>query len=60
MRRPAGTPAQAATRRRINRQREAEDSIHGDPLIQQMMQQFGAVIRQDTIEPVEAPVPQAS
>ena len=54
------TPAQAATRRRINRQREAEDSIHGDPLIQQMMQQFGAVVRQDTIEPVEAPVPQAS
>jgi len=54
------TPAQAATRRRINRQREAEDSIHADPLIQQMMQQFGAVVRHDTIEPVEAPVPQAS
>ncbi len=54
------TPAQAATRRRINRQREAEDAIHGDPLIQQMMQQFGAVVRHDTIEPVEAPVPQAS
>jgi len=54
------TPAQAATRRRINRQREAEDSIHGDPLIQQMMQQFGAVVRHDTIEPVEALVPQAS
>ncbi len=54
------TPAQAATRRRINRQREAEDSIHADPLIQQMMQQFGAVVRDDTIEPVEAPVPQAS
>ncbi len=54
------TPAQAATRRRLNRQREAEDSIHADPLIQQMMQQFGAVVRHDTIEPVEAPVPQAS
>ncbi|MGB7648970.1 MAG: DNA polymerase III subunit gamma/tau C-terminal domain-containing protein, partial [Pseudomonas fluorescens] len=53
------TPAQAATRRRINRQQEAESSIHGDPLIQQMMQQFGAVVRQDTIEPVDAPVPQA-
>lgn len=48
------TPAQAASRRRINRQREAEASIQGDPLIQQMMQQFGAVVRQDTIEPVEA------
>ncbi|WP_419789971.1 hypothetical protein, partial [Pseudomonas bubulae] len=43
------TPAQAATRRRLNRQREAEDAIHADPLIQQMMQQFGAVVRHDTI-----------
>jgi DNA polymerase-3 subunit gamma/tau len=39
------TPAQAASRRRANRQREAEESIHGDPFIQQMMQQFGAVVR---------------
>ncbi|PRA54208.1 MULTISPECIES: DNA polymerase III subunit gamma/tau [Pseudomonas] len=52
------TPAQAASRRRADRQREAEDSIHGDPFIQQMMQQFGAVIRNDTIEPVEALVTQ--
>ncbi|ROM71107.1 hypothetical protein BK653_04315 [Pseudomonas brassicacearum] len=54
------TPAQAASRRRANRQREAEESIHGDPFIQQMMQQFGAVVRHDTIEPVEAPVIQGS
>ncbi|MEG8233053.1 DNA polymerase III subunit gamma/tau [Pseudomonas orientalis] len=53
------TPAQAATRRRLNRQRDAEASIQADPLIQQMMQQFGAVVRHDTIEPVEAPAPQA-
>ncbi|WP_318183102.1 DNA polymerase III subunit gamma/tau C-terminal domain-containing protein, partial [Pseudomonas fluorescens] len=52
------TPAQAASRRRANRQREAEESIHGDPFIQQMMQQFGAVVRNDTIEPVEALVSQ--
>jgi DNA polymerase-3 subunit gamma/tau len=52
------TPAQAASRRRADRQREAEESIHGDPFIQQMMQQFGAVIRNDTIEPVEALVSQ--
>ncbi|WLI14504.1 MULTISPECIES: DNA polymerase III subunit gamma/tau [Pseudomonas] len=52
------TPAQAASRRRANRQREAEESIHGDPFIQQMMQQFGAVVRHDTIEPVEALVSQ--
>ncbi|UZE25503.1 DNA polymerase III subunit gamma/tau [Pseudomonas sp. B21-056] len=54
------TPAQAASRRRADRQREAEESIHGDPFIQQMMQQFGAVVRHDTIEPVEAPVTQGS
>ncbi|KJZ60092.1 DNA polymerase III subunit gamma/tau [Pseudomonas fluorescens] len=52
------TPAQAASRRRANRQREAEESIHGDPFIQQMMQQFGAVVRNDTIEPVETLVTQ--
>ncbi|WP_434572974.1 DNA polymerase III subunit gamma/tau [Pseudomonas sp. Z3-8] len=54
------TPAQAASRRRADRQREAEESIHNDPFIQQMMQQFGAVVRHDTIEPVEAPVTQGS
>ncbi|CAI8832958.1 DNA polymerase III subunit tau [Pseudomonas sp. IT-347P] len=52
------TPAQAASRRRANRQREAEESIHGDPFIQQMVQQFGAVVRHDTIEPVDALVAQ--
>lgn len=52
------TPAQAASRRRANRQSEAEASIHADPFIQQMLQQFGAVIREDTIEPVDAPVAQ--
>lgn len=52
------TPAQAASRRRANRQREAEDSIHGDPFIQQMVQQFGAVVRHDTIEPVDALITQ--
>ncbi|WP_024776779.1 DNA polymerase III subunit gamma/tau [Pseudomonas corrugata] len=54
------TPAQAASRCRADRQREAEESIHSDPFIQQMMQQFGAVVRHDTIEPVEAPVTQGS
>ncbi|WP_085577572.1 MULTISPECIES: DNA polymerase III subunit gamma/tau [unclassified Pseudomonas] len=52
------TPAQAASRRRADRQREAEESIHGDPFIQQMVQQFGAVVRHDTIEPVDALVAQ--
>ena len=52
------TPAQAASRLRGERQRQAEASIHGDPFIQQMLQQFGAVIREDTIKPVDAPVAQ--
>ena len=50
------TPAQAAARRRADRQRQAEAAIHGDPFIQQMMEQFGASIREDTIAPVDAPV----
>ncbi|MEX6502732.1 DNA polymerase III subunit gamma/tau [Pseudomonas zhanjiangensis] len=49
------TPAQAAARKRANRQREAEASIHNDPLVQQMIQQFAAVIRADSIEPVDTP-----
>lgn len=47
------TPAQAAQRRRAERQRAAERSIQADPLVQQLMQQFAAVIREGTIEPVE-------
>ena len=52
------TPAQAAARRRADRQRQAEASIHADPFIQQMLEQFGARIREDTIAPVDAPVGQ--
>lgn len=47
------TPAQAAARRRDERQRAAEQSIQADPVVQQLMQQFAAVIRDGTIEPVE-------
>ncbi|MFK3795039.1 DNA polymerase III subunit gamma/tau [Pseudomonas sp. NPDC088444] len=50
------TPAQAAARRRADRQRQAEASINSDPFIQQMMEQFGAFIREDTIVPVDAAV----
>ncbi|WP_079201700.1 DNA polymerase III subunit gamma/tau [Pseudomonas sp. CC6-YY-74] len=50
------TPAQAAARKRANRQRQAEESIHSDPLVQQMIQQFAAVIRVDSIEPVDVQV----
>ncbi len=48
------TPAQAAARKRAERQRAAELSIQSDPLVQQMIQQFAAVIRDGTIEPVES------
>jgi DNA polymerase-3 subunit gamma/tau len=51
------TPAQAAARRRADRQRQAEASIHADPFIQQMLEQFGAIIREDTIAPLDAPAP---
>ena len=50
------TPAQAAARKRIERQSRAVASIHADPLVQQMLQQFGAVVRADSIEPVDAAV----
>ncbi|MBF8747157.1 DNA polymerase III subunit gamma/tau [Pseudomonas monteilii] len=52
------TPAQAASRKRAERQQDAVASIEQDPLIQQMIKQFGAKVRQDTIEPVEALVSQ--
>ncbi len=52
------TPAQAAARKRAERQQDAVTSIEQDPLIQQMIKQFGAKVRQDTIEPVDALVSQ--
>ncbi|WP_455923627.1 DNA polymerase III subunit gamma/tau [Pseudomonas putida] len=53
------TPAQAASRRRNERQGEAVASIHADPFIRQMISQFGASVREDTIEPVDALVSQS-
>ncbi|WP_287028289.1 DNA polymerase III subunit gamma/tau [Pseudomonas sp. UBA6310] len=47
------TPAQMAARKRAERQHLAEVAIQSDPLVQQMIQQFAAVIRDGTIEPVE-------
>ncbi|WP_019412330.1 DNA polymerase III subunit gamma/tau [Pseudomonas psychrophila] len=54
------TPAQAASRLRADRQRLAEESIYADPLVQQMIQQFGASVRDDTIQPVDVVEAQAS
>ncbi|MGI0833631.1 DNA polymerase III subunit gamma/tau [Pseudomonas aeruginosa] len=48
------TPAQAAAHRRAERQRAAEASIDADPLVRQLREQFAAVVRDGTIEPLEA------
>ncbi|QAX82166.1 DNA polymerase III subunit gamma/tau [Candidatus Pseudomonas adelgestsugas] len=48
-------PAQTVISQSLNRQRKAEDVIHSDPLIQQLIQQFGAVLCH--IELIESPVP---
>ncbi|MGI0868826.1 DNA polymerase III subunit gamma/tau [Pseudomonas aeruginosa] len=48
------TPAQAAARRGAERQRAAEASIDADPLVRQLREQFAAVVRDGTIEPLEA------
>ncbi|WP_397456234.1 DNA polymerase III subunit gamma/tau [Pseudomonas versuta] len=47
------TPAQAASRFRAERQHLAEESIYADPLVQQMIEQFGAAVRDDTIQPID-------
>ncbi|MFK1226850.1 DNA polymerase III subunit gamma/tau, partial [Pseudomonas aeruginosa] len=47
-------PHRKATRRRAERQRAAEASIDADPLVRQLREQFAAVVRDGTIEPLEA------
>ncbi|MFK0963649.1 hypothetical protein ACIUYB_12420, partial [Pseudomonas aeruginosa] len=42
------------TPRRPKRQRAAEASIDADPLVRQLREQFAAVVRDGTIEPLEA------
>ena len=54
------TPAQAASRFRAERQRLAEESIHADPVVRQMVEQFGAAVREDTIQPLEVAQAQVS
>ncbi|MFK1097272.1 DNA polymerase III subunit gamma/tau, partial [Pseudomonas aeruginosa] len=48
------TPPPAAASRRAERQRAAEASIDADPLVRQLREQFAAVVRDGTIEPLEA------
>ncbi|MEG7184147.1 DNA polymerase III subunit gamma/tau, partial [Pseudomonas aeruginosa] len=47
-------PLRAAARRSAKRQRAAEASIDADPLVRQLREQFAAVVRDGTIEPLEA------
>ncbi|MEG6833537.1 DNA polymerase III subunit gamma/tau, partial [Pseudomonas aeruginosa] len=46
--------AKAVSPRRPKRQRAAEASIDADPLVRQLREQFAAVVRDGTIEPLEA------
>ncbi|MFA5678474.1 MAG: DNA polymerase III subunit gamma/tau [Pseudomonas sp.] len=48
------TPAVAAARRRVARQHEAETSIHNDPLVQALINDFAAQICADSIRPIDA------
>ena len=48
------TPAVAAARRRVARQQEAEASIHSDPLVQVLINDFAAQICADSIRPIDA------
>lgn len=46
------TPAMMAIRLRAERLQQAVDAIQDDPVVQQLMAQFGAVICEDSIQPV--------
>ncbi|MBG4470081.1 hypothetical protein I5F58_20610, partial [Pseudomonas aeruginosa] len=52
--RPPAPPARAGAARGPARQRAAEASIDADPLVRQLREQFAAVVRDGTIEPLEA------
>jgi DNA polymerase-3 subunit gamma/tau len=46
------TPAAIASRLREERQADAVAAIKNDPLVQRLLEHFGAQLREDTIEPV--------
>ncbi|MFK1204178.1 DNA polymerase III subunit gamma/tau, partial [Pseudomonas aeruginosa] len=48
------TQTRAVKPLRPERQRAAEASIDADPLVRQLREQFAAVVRDGTIEPLEA------
>jgi len=50
------TPAIAAARRKAARQKAAEASINGDPMVQRLCSEFSAEICEGSIRPIDAPV----
>jgi DNA polymerase III subunit gamma/tau len=48
----AETPAKMAVRIKQEQQLDAERAIKQDPIVQQLMAQFGATLREDTIQPI--------
>jgi len=47
------TPAACVTRRKKERQQQAEEAINHDPLVKQLQDNFGAIIVKDTIVPID-------
>jgi len=50
---PADTPAERAAQARVERQKQAETDIAGDPLVQAFQDTFDAELVDDSIRPVE-------
>ncbi len=49
----AVTPADIAARAKSQKQQAAEDALHNDPVVQSLVQNFGARIIADSVKPVE-------
>jgi len=47
------TPAQYAARRRLERKAEAVAALKSDPLVQQIIEQFGAQIEEESVTPLD-------
>jgi DNA polymerase-3 subunit gamma/tau len=49
----AASPAQDAARQQIERQQASEKAVHDDPRVRAFKEQFGAVVRPGSIQPIE-------
>ena len=50
------TPALALLRKQAKRQQEAEEAIHADPVVLQLIDTFGARISANSIEPIDSAI----